>query len=106
MPADKRDEIISMQLDLIRQMTENNIKRLSSDIWGSTRTGGKTDTKAPQIPSEPASPVSDTTRNPDVPKTKAADGGDGGNAPAEKEEQLIPDYAGIIDRIVASREIY
>ena len=24
---------------------------------------------------------------------------------AEKEEQLIPDYAGIIDRIVSSREI-
>ena len=88
MPADKRDEIISMRLDLIRQMTENHIKRLSSDIWGSTRTGGKTDIKAPQIPAEPASPVSGATQNPDVPKTKAADGGDGGNAPAEKEEQL------------------
>ena len=37
--ADKKDEIISMQLDLIRQMTENNIKRLSDDIWGSTRGG-------------------------------------------------------------------
>ena len=32
--ADKKDEIISMQLDLIRQMTENNIRRLSTDIWG------------------------------------------------------------------------
>ena len=26
---DKRDEIISMQLDLIRQMTQNNIRRLT-----------------------------------------------------------------------------
>ena len=35
--ADKKDEIISMQLDLIRQMTENNIRRLSDDIWGPSR---------------------------------------------------------------------
>ena len=34
---DKRDEIISMQLDLIRQMTQNNIRRLSDDIWGASR---------------------------------------------------------------------
>ena len=35
--ADKRDEIISMQLDLIKKMTENNIRRLSDDIWGPIR---------------------------------------------------------------------
>ncbi len=35
--ADKRDEIISMQLDLIKKMTENNIRRLSDDIWGPMR---------------------------------------------------------------------
>ena len=38
MAADKRDEIIAMQLDLIRQMTQNNIKRLSDDIWGTAKT--------------------------------------------------------------------
>lgn len=31
---DKRDEIISQQLDLIRNMTERNLSRLSTDIWG------------------------------------------------------------------------
>lgn len=36
--SDKKDEIIAMQLDLIRKMTENNIKRLSDDIWGAART--------------------------------------------------------------------
>ena len=35
--ADKKDEIISMQLDLIRKMTEDNIRRLSDDIWGPIR---------------------------------------------------------------------
>lgn len=31
---DKKDEIIGMQLELIRSMTENNIRRLGEDIWG------------------------------------------------------------------------
>lgn len=35
--ADRKDEIISLQLDLIRKMTENNIRRLSDDIWGPQR---------------------------------------------------------------------
>ena len=42
---DKKDEIISMQLDLIRKMTENNIRRLGDDIWGNgadTTKDGKT----------------------------------------------------------------
>ena len=34
---DKKDEIISMQLDLIRSMTENSMRRISSDFWGSGR---------------------------------------------------------------------
>ena len=34
---DKKDEIISMQLDLIRSMTENNMRRIGTDFWGSGR---------------------------------------------------------------------
>jgi len=34
--VDKKDEIIASQLDLIRQMTERNIRRLSNDIWSSS----------------------------------------------------------------------
>ncbi|MBQ7475043.1 MAG: AAA family ATPase [Clostridia bacterium] len=30
---DRKDEIISAQIDLIRQMTESNIRRLGEDIW-------------------------------------------------------------------------
>ena len=29
--SQKKDEIIAMQLDIIRKMTENNIKRLSDE---------------------------------------------------------------------------
>ncbi len=32
---DKKDEIIAAQLELIREMTERNIRRISDDIWSS-----------------------------------------------------------------------
>lgn len=79
--ADRKDEIISAQLDLIRQMTENNIRRLSSDIWGAAptsderKTAGKADFPA----------VSDTK----MPETKASDSGDG-TAPRNTEEEAPP----------------
>ena len=31
---DKKDKIILQQLDVIRSMTENNMKRMNSDFWG------------------------------------------------------------------------
>ena len=99
MAADKRDEIIAMQLDLIRQMTQTNIRRLSDDIWGTTRT---TAGKAPEpvkpapvntmVPENtPAAPVqpdtAQTVKN--EPPVKASDGGEGGGV-TEKEEELPP----------------
>ena len=35
---DHKDELIQMQNDLIRTMTENNLKRMTDDFWGSTAT--------------------------------------------------------------------
>ena len=31
---DKKDQIILQQLDVIRSMTENNVRRTGSDFWG------------------------------------------------------------------------
>ena len=31
---DKKDEIILQQLDVIRSMTENGLKRMNTDFWG------------------------------------------------------------------------
>ena len=31
---DKKDEIILQQLDVIRSMTENGLRRMNSDFWG------------------------------------------------------------------------
>ena len=59
--ADKKDEIIAMQLDLIRQMTERNIRRLSEDIWGPGREDPRkktaSDGKKPAAPGTPKRPV-------------------------------------------------
>ena len=103
---DKRDEIISMQLDLIRQMTQNNIRRLSDDIWGASRNpqnpraqNPQADAQNPRLSGQRTQNTS-TVQNPQgssggaansvkPPETKASDGGDGGKAP-EKEEELPP----------------
>ena len=37
-PMDKKDEIINLQLELIRTMTENNLRNLAGDFWGNTPT--------------------------------------------------------------------
>lgn len=71
---DKKDEIIRMQLDLIRQMTQNNIRRLSEDIWGASRPdgpkSGNTNSASGNTSSENIAPVSDKD------KIKASDSGD------------------------------
>ena len=46
--SQKKDEIIAMQLDIIRKMTENNIKRLSDDIWARQETQAHRPTKPPE----------------------------------------------------------
>ena len=46
---DKKDEIILRQLDVIRAMSENNLRRIGSDFWGASRTAAvaKDDQKTP-----------------------------------------------------------
>ena len=61
---DKKDEIISMQLDLIRSMTENNMRRIGTDFWGSGRadkpaakSGDSPEKTAPQTESKTDTPT-------------------------------------------------
>ncbi len=80
---DKKDEIIALQLDVIKKMTENNIRRLSDDIWGTAR-GSKTKTaEKNETPASPAAPTNEP------PQAKASDGADGGVV-TEKAEELPP----------------
>ena len=45
---DQKDKIILQQLDVIRSMTENSMKRMNSDFWGTPA--------APQPPAAPKAP--------------------------------------------------
>ena len=81
--ADKKDEIINLQLDIIRKMTENNIRRLSDDIWGPSRKTPqsqnpppKNQTPPPKTPSVPVTPVSGDSVKSDEDLIKASDGAD------------------------------
>ena len=66
---DRRDEIIRLQMDVINQMTRNNLNRIADDLWGVP--------SAPQVPS----PSAETT---DVPASPA------GKAEEEKKTQQTP----------------
>ena len=75
---DKKDQIILQQLDVIRSMTENNVRRMGSDFWG---TPFQDVGKAPAAPGKPAEPEKP------VPPTADAKPGD---AAPEKAEELPP----------------
>ena len=75
---DKKDQIILQQLDVIRSMTENNVRRMGSDFWG---TPFQDVGKAPAAPGKPAEPEKP------VPPTTDAKPGD---AAPEKAEELPP----------------
>lgn len=90
--ADKKDEIISLQLDIIKKMTENNIRRLSDDIWGASR-GNQKKNEQSLKKDEPAKPIagenipSQTEDKNNL--TKASDTSDT-NPPEETEEDIPP----------------
>ncbi len=110
--ADKKDEIISLQLDLIRKMTENNIRRLSDDIWGASRGNQKKTEQTPEK-DEPVKPnVSENTpAQQDLSKnlTKASDTSDA-NPPEENEEDIpqkedIDDLRRELDTYIGLEEV-
>ena len=71
---DQKDKIILQQLDVIRSMTENGMKRMNSDFWG-----------APAAPQAPAAPKAPT---PEAGGKRAAVST--GQKEAEPKEELPP----------------
>ena len=107
--SQKKDEIIAMQLDIIRKMTENNIKRLSDDIWGATRntstqtnqTSGTTQKTVNSAPTKKAEtkenipPIDTGASGEKTDLTKASDGAT--VTPPESEEEKLPPKENIED---------
>ena len=83
---DKKDEIILQQLDVIREMTERNLRRVGDDIWGTPRPQKNTKTTSTGNAPAPKSPNS--TNAPggakDTPPTAASTGQGDPKAPEEE----------------------
>lgn len=72
---DKKDEIIAMQLEVIRSMTESNLRRIGADMWG----GSKKSPSPLRQDDAPASPTANVASAVESPVEEVHD-----NPPAEE----------------------
>ena len=102
---DKKDQIILQQLDVIRSMTENNMKRMNSDFWG---TPFEAVGKAPVTPAA-SGRGEDVKKN--TPPTATAKPGDEKPAeeelpPPEKMEDLLAELDSYIGLGAVKEEVH
>ena len=96
---DKKDEIISMQLDLIRSMTENNMRKIGGDLWGSGR-------EKLEKPVKEAAPASDISKNaPQTEVKKETPPAAEKIPPREDMETLKAELAGYIGLAAVKAEV-
>ena len=96
---DKKDEIISMQLDLIRSMTENNMRKIGGDLWGSGR-------EKLENPVKEAAPASDIPKNaPQTEVKKETPPAAEKIPPREDMETLKAELAGYIGLAAVKAEV-
>ena len=109
---DKKDEIILQQLDVIRSMTENNMKRMNSDFWGTpfeNVTGSAPKSPAPTGSSSNGGSAPAPEKMP--PLTATAKPGDEKPAeeelpPPEKIEDLLAELDSYIGLGVVKEEVH
>ena len=104
---DKKDQIILQQLDVIRSMTENSMKRMNSDYWG---TPFENVGKEPVTPAAPAAPGKGEEKK-NTPPTATAKPGDGKPAeeelpPPEKMEDLMAELDSYIGLGAVKEEVH
>lgn len=104
---DKKDQIILQQLDVIRSMTENSMKRMNSDFWG---TPFENVGKEPVTPAAPAAPGKGEEKK-NTPPTATAKPGNGKPAeeelpPPEKMEDLMAELDSYIGLGAVKEEVH
>ena len=104
---DKKDQIILQQLDVIRSMTENSMKRMNSDFWG---TPFENVGKEPVTPAAPAAPGKGEEKK-NTPPTATAKPGGGNPAeeelpPPEKMEDLMAELDSYIGLGAVKEEVH
>ena len=109
---DKKDKIILQQLDVIRSMTENNMKRMNSDFWGTpfeNVTGSAPKSPAPTGSSSNSGSAPAPEKK--APLTATAKPGDEKPAeeelpPPEKIEDLLAELDSYIGLGVVKEEVH
>ena len=99
---DKKDQIILQQLDVIRSMTENNVRRMGSDFWGTPfESVGKTPAAPAGKDAEKITPPTADAKPGDSVPDKAEE-----LPPPEKIEDLLAELDSYIGLKVVKDEVH
>ena len=98
----RKDEIILQQMEVIRSMAENNLKRMESDFWGNPKPAApaaekKTEANAPKKSVGADSPAAAGRGIPDAPQTETI--------PPEKIEDLVKELESYIGLAGVKQEV-
>ena len=89
---DRKDEIILQQMDLIRSMTERNLRSMDSDFWGTPLMEKKVTEKAEKPAEKPAAQAEKPEQKEEIP-------------PKEKIEDLLAELDGYVGMDAIKEEV-
>ena len=99
----KKDQIILQQLEVIRTMTENNLRRIGSDFWGSPAVPGTSGDAVEKKAGPDGTGASAGTGKPSAETVEGA--GREENPPPEKLEDLLAELEGYIGLEAVKQEV-
>lgn len=99
----KKDEIILQQLDLIRTMTERNLRSMSGDFWGGP--SSPSEPKAPEHPVKPIRPENGNTPQKQEQTEQAPAAEKAEVPPPEKLEDLLAELDGYVGLQAVKQEV-
>ena len=102
---DRKEEIIKLQMDVINQMTQNNLRRIADDLWGmpTLQSGGTPVVKEPSAAAPADQGATEagqgSAAQPEARKSQEAE------SPAEPIESLKKELEGYIGLSVIKKEV-
>ena len=99
MKNNNRDDIILQQMETIRVLTENNLRRMGDDFWGASQTPeGRKSSETPKVPETPKTPEQAKPAEPAAASKEEV-------PPSEKMEDLQAELDGYIGLTAVKREV-
>ncbi|NLI21398.1 MAG: AAA family ATPase [Clostridiales bacterium] len=98
---DRKEEIIKLQMDVINQMTQNNLRRIADDLWGlpTLQSGGTPAVKEPSAAAPPAPADADAAdagqASAAQPKARKSQETEAPPEPIENLKKELEDYIGL-----------